>query len=111
MRTLIALAAITAISGCAVALQDDRSPEYAAPNKLMSCGAGLPQQWKDELGRDQTEVGSHERVAVVGANENGDTTLVRTKRNQTTELVLRDNKKRQQVMAVQDQAQIFGVEF
>jgi hypothetical protein len=111
MRTLIALAAITAISGCAAALQDERPPDYTAPNKLVSCSVGLPQQWKDELARDQTETGSHERVTVVGANENGATTLVRTKRNQTTELVLRDDKKRQQVMAVQGQAQIFGVEF
>jgi hypothetical protein len=109
MRTLIALAAITVISGCAAALQDDRPPEYAAPNKLVSCSTGLPQQWKDELARNQTEAGSHERVAIVGAGANA--TLVRTKRNQTTELVLRDDKKRQQVMAVQDQAQIFGVEF
>jgi hypothetical protein len=111
MRTLIALAAITAISGCAVAMQDDRPPEYAAPNKLMSCSVGLPQQWKDELARSQTEAGSHERVTVVGANENAATTLVRTKRNQTTELVLRDNDKRQQVMAVRGEEQIFGVEF
>lgn len=109
MRTLIALAAITAISGCAVAMQDDRPPEYAAPNKLRSCSVDLPQQWKDELARNQTEAGSHERITIVGASEKA--TLVRTKRNQTTELVLRDNDKRQQVMAVQDQAQIFGVEF
>lgn len=109
MRTLIALAAITVISGCAAALQDDRPPEYTAPNKLVSCSTGLPQQWKDELARNQTEAGSHERVTIVGAGENA--ALVRTKRNRTTELVLRDDKKRQQVMAVQDQAQIFGVEF
>src|SRR5687768_11832592 len=109
MRTLIALAAITVISGCAAALQDDRPPEYAAPNKLVSCSTGLPQQWKDELARNQTEAGSHERVTIVGAGANA--TLMRTKRNQTTELVLRDDKKRQQVMAVQNQAQIFDVEF
>lgn len=109
MRTLIALAAITVISGCAAALQDGRPPEYAAPSKLVSCGTGLPQQWKDELARNQTEAGSHERVTIVGAGENA--TLVRTKRNQTTELVLRDDKKRQQVMAVHDKEQISGVEF
>ncbi|MEU0879171.1 hypothetical protein ABZ345_11275 [Lentzea sp. NPDC005914] len=111
MRTLIVLAAITVISGCAAAVQNDRPPDYTAPDKLVSCSVGLPQQWKDELARNQTEVGSHERVTIVGADENAETTLVRTKRNQTTELVLRDNDKRQQVMAVQGQAQIFGVEY
>jgi hypothetical protein len=111
MRTLIALAAITAISGCTAAMQEDRPPDYIAPNKLTSCSVGLPQQWKDELARNGSEVGAHEHVAVVGANQDGTTTLVRTKRNRTTELVLRDDKKRQQVMAVQDQAQISGVEF
>ncbi|MEV6240951.1 hypothetical protein [Lentzea sp. NPDC051838] len=110
MRTLVALAAITVISGCTVALQDDALPDYTAPSKLVSCAVGLPEQWKDELARNRTEAGSHERITIVGANENTDTTLVRTKRNQTTELVLRDNAKRQQVMAVQDQ-QISGVEF
>ncbi|MET8760524.1 hypothetical protein [Lentzea sp. NPDC004782] len=111
MRTLIALAAITVISGCAAAMQDDRTPDYTAPNKLVSCSVGLPQSWKDELARNQTRAGSHERVTIVGANENADATLVRTTRNHTTELVLRDNQKRQQVMAVQDEAQISGVEF
>lgn len=111
MRTLIALAAITAVAGCAAAMPDDRPSDYSPPNKLVSCSVDLPQQWKDELTRDQTEAGSHEQITIVGANENADTTLVRTTRNRTTELVLRDNSKRQQVMAVHDQAQIFGVEF
>lgn len=112
MRTLVALAAVTVIAGCAAAVQEDRPPDYPAPpNVLASCSVGLPQSWKDELARSQTEAGSHERVTVVGADENGGTTLIRTKRNQTTELVLRDNEKRQQVMAVEGQAQIFGVEF
>ncbi len=111
MRTLIALAAITVISGCTAAIQADGPPDYTAPNQLASCSVDLPPQWKDELARNQTEAGPHERVTFVGANENGGTTLVRTKRDQTTELVLRDDRKRQQVMAVQDEEQIFGVEF
>ncbi|MET9631445.1 hypothetical protein ABZX92_28680 [Lentzea sp. NPDC006480] len=111
MRTLIALAAITVISGCTAAMQEDRPPDYTAPSKLVSCAADLPQQWQDELARNQTEAGSHERITIVGADENGDKTLVRTKRNRTTELVLRDHGQRQQVMAVQDQEQISGVEF
>lgn len=111
MRALIALAAITAIAGCVAVVPIDRPSDYTAPSKLTSCRVDLPQDWKDKLSRDRTEAGSHEQVTVVGANENGDTTLVRTTRNRTTELVLRDSRKRQQVMAVQDDAQLFGVEF
>jgi hypothetical protein len=111
MRTLIALAAITAISGCAAAMPENRPAEYSAPNKLVSCSTGLPQDWEQELARDQIEAGSHEKVTIVAANEDVGTTLVKTTRNKTTELVLRDSKRRQQVMAVKDDAQLFGVEF
>jgi hypothetical protein len=111
MRALVALAAITAIAGCVAVVPIDRPSDYTAPSKLTSCRVDLPQDWKDELSRDRTEAGSHEQVTVVGANENGDTTLVKTTRNRTTELVLRDSSKRQQVMAVQNDAQLFGVEF
>jgi hypothetical protein len=111
MRALTALAAITAVAGCAAALPMDREPDYAAPNKLTSCSTGLPQDWRDQLARNQTETGSHEQVTVVAANDKVDTTLVKTTRNRTTELVLRDGKQRQQVMALQDNGQISGVEF
>lgn len=111
MRALIALAAVTAIAGCVAVVPIDRPSDYTAPSTLTSCRVDLPQDWKDELSRDETQAGSHEQVTVVGANENGDTTLVKTTRNRTTELVLRDSKKRQQVMAVQNDAQLFGVEF
>ncbi|MFD5827972.1 hypothetical protein [Lentzea sp. NPDC060358] len=111
MRALIALAAITAIAGCVAAVPIDRPSDYTAPSTLDSCGADLPQDWKDALSRTGTEVGPHEKVTVVGANENADVTLVKTTRNRTTELVLRDHGKRQQVMAVKDDAQLFGVEF
>ncbi|MGW6931828.1 hypothetical protein ACWGE0_17375 [Lentzea sp. NPDC054927] len=111
MRALIALAAVTAIAGCVAVVPIDRPSDYTAPSKLTSCRVDLPQNWKDRLARDRTEAGSHEQVTVVGANENGDTTLVKTTRNRTTELVLRDSKKRQQVMAVQNDGQLFGVEF
>ena len=111
MRALIALAAITAVAGCAAALPVNRTPDYAAPNKLTSCSVGLPQNWKDQLARNRSEAGSHEQVAIVAANDKADTTLVKTTRNGTTELVLRDGKQRQQVMALQDNGQIFGVEF
>ncbi len=111
MRTLIGLAVITAVAGCVTALHGERPPGYTAPNKLVSCRADLPSDWKEQLSRNKTEVGSHERVSVVAANGSADTTLVQTTRNRTTELVLRDSGKRQQVMAVQDDAQLFGVEF
>jgi hypothetical protein len=111
MRALIALAAITAIAGCAAALPVDRTSDYSAPNKLTSCNAELPQAWKDELARTRSEAGSHEQVTVVAANDKADTTLVKTTRNRTTELVLRDSKRRQQVMAVRDNGQISDVEF
>ncbi|GGU69612.1 hypothetical protein [Lentzea flava] len=111
MRALIALAAITAIAGCVAAVPIDRPSGYTAPSELDSCRVDLPQDWKDELARNSTEVGSHEKVTVVGANEKADVTLVKTTRNRTTELVLRDSTKRQQVMAVQDDAQLVGVEF
>ncbi|MFI6096705.1 hypothetical protein ACIA8G_14175 [Lentzea sp. NPDC051213] len=111
MRALMALAAITAIAGCVAAVPIDRPSDYTAPSKLRSCRVDLPQGWKDELSRNKSEAGPHEQVTIVGANEDAGTTLVRTTRNRTTELVLRDSKKRQQVMAVQDDAQLFGVEF
>jgi hypothetical protein len=111
MRALIALVAITAIAGCVAAVPIDRPSDYTAPSKLSSCRVDLPQDWKDQLSRNKTEAGSHEQVTIVGANENAATTLVKTTRNRTTELVLRDSKKRQQVMAVQNDAQLFGVEF
>lgn len=111
MRALIALAAVTAIAGCVAVVPIDRPSDYTAPSKLTSCRVDLPQEWKDQLSRDRTEAGSHEQVIVVGADANGDTTLVKTTRNRTTELVLRDSKRRQQVMAVQDDAQLFDVEF
>ncbi|HEX7303715.1 hypothetical protein, partial [Lentzea sp.] len=111
MRALIALAAITAIAGCVAVVPIDRPSDYTAPSTLGSCRADLPQDWKDELSRTTTEVGPHEKVTVVAANDNADVTLVKTTRNRTTELVLRDKGKRQQVMAVKDDAQLFGVEF
>ncbi|PWK89236.1 hypothetical protein C8D88_102507 [Lentzea atacamensis] len=111
MRALIALAAITAIAGCVAAVPIDRPSGYTAPNKLDSCRVDLPQDWKDELSRNTTVAGSHEKVTIVAANANADVTLVKTTRNRTTELVLRDREKRQQVMAVQDDAQLHGVEF
>ncbi|HUQ61106.1 hypothetical protein [Lentzea sp.] len=111
MRALIALAAITAIAGCVAAVPIDRPSDYTAPSTLDSCRVDLPQDWKDELSRTRTDVGPHEKVTVVAANENADVTLVKTKRNRTTELVLRDHGRRQQVMAVKDDAQLFGVEF
>ncbi|ANZ38268.1 hypothetical protein BBK82_21570 [Lentzea guizhouensis] len=111
MRTLIGLAVLTAVAGCATALHLERAPGYTAPNKLVSCHADLPDDWRHQLSRTRTEVGSHEHVSVVAANGTADTTLVKTTRNRTTELVLRDSRKRQQVMAVQDDAQLFDVEF
>ncbi|KOV81082.1 hypothetical protein [Nocardia sp. NRRL S-836] len=111
MRTLIGLAVLTAVAGCATALHVERPPGYTAPNKLVSCRADLPGDWKEQLSRTRTEAGSHEQVSVVAANGAADTTLVQTTRNRTTELVLRDHGRRQQVMAVQDGAQLFGVEF
>jgi hypothetical protein len=111
MRALVALAAITAIAGCVAVVPIDRPSDYTAPSKLESCRVDLPQDWKDRLARTRLEAGSHEQLTVVGANEDAGTTLVRTTRNRTTELVLRDGRKRQQVMAVQDDAQLFGVEF
>lgn len=111
MRALIALAAITVIAGCVAAVPVNRPSDYTAPSKLDSCRVDLPQDWKDELARNTTEVAEHEKVVVVGANENAGVTLVKTTRNRTTELVLRDRDKRQQVMAVQDDAQLLGVEF
>ncbi|MGI5505248.1 hypothetical protein [Lentzea sp. CA-135723] len=111
MRALIALAAVTALAGCVAAYPIDRPSDYTAESKLSTCQKDLPQSWKDALARNATEAGSHEKVVVVAANEDATTTLVKTTRNRTTELVLRDNDKRQQVMAVQDDAQLFGVEF
>ncbi len=111
MRALIALAAITAIAGCVAAVPIDRPSDYTAPSTLDSCHADLPQDWKDALARNTTEAGPNEKITVVAANENADVTLVKTTRNRTTELVLHDNAKRQQVMAVKDDAQLFGVEF
>ncbi|MFD9703606.1 hypothetical protein [Lentzea sp. NPDC059081] len=111
MRALIALAGITAVAGCVAVVPIDRPSDYTAPSTLDSCAVDLPQDWKDELSRATTEVGPHEKVTVVAANENADVTLVKTTRNRTTELVLRDNHKRQQVMAVKDDGQLFGVEF
>lgn len=111
MRALIALAGITAVAGCVAAVPIDRPSDYTAPSTLNSCRVDLPQDWKDQLSRNTTETGSHEKVTVVASNENADVTLVKTTRNRTTELVLRDSKKRQQVMAVQNDAQLFDVEF
>ncbi|SDG36239.1 hypothetical protein SAMN05216553_107346 [Lentzea fradiae] len=111
MRALIALAAITAIAGCVAAVPIDRPSDYTAPSTLDSCHVDLPQDWKDALSRAKTEAGPHEKVTVVAANETADVTLVKTKRNRTTELVLRDDRKRQQVMAVRNEGQLFGVEF
>ncbi|MFJ8961360.1 hypothetical protein ACIRG5_18415 [Lentzea sp. NPDC102401] len=111
MRALIALAGVTALAGCVAAFPIDRPSDYTAESKLSTCRAELPQDWKDRLSRNRTEAGSHEKVTVVAANEDAGTTLVKTTRNRTTELVLRDHGKRQQVMAVQNDAQLFGVEF
>ncbi|MFS8103248.1 hypothetical protein LFM09_39585 [Lentzea alba] len=111
MRALIALAAITAIVGCVAAVPIDRPSDYTAPSKLSSCRVDLPGDWKDELSRNKIEAGAHEQVTVVGANSDAGTTLVKTTRNRTTELVLHDSTKRQQVMAVQDDGLLFGVEF
>lgn len=111
MRALIALAAITAIAGCVAAVPIDRPSDYTAASKLETCRVDLPQDWKDRLSRNRTEAGAHEKVTIAAANSDAGTTLVKTTRNRTTELVLRDNDKRQQVMAVQDDAQLFGVEF
>ncbi|MET9225127.1 hypothetical protein [Lentzea sp. NPDC003310] len=111
MRALIALAGITAVAGCVAAFPIDRPSDYTAESKLGTCRVDLPQSWKDLLSRDSTEAGPHEKVTVVAANGDGGTTLVKTKRNRTTELVLHDHGKRQQVMAVQNDGQLFGVEF
>ncbi|MFD4671739.1 hypothetical protein ACFWNN_18530 [Lentzea sp. NPDC058450] len=111
MRALIALAAVTALAGCVAAFPIDRPSDYTAESKLSTCRKDLPQNWKDALARNETESGSHEKVVVVAADEDAATTLVKTTRNRTTELVLRDSQKRQQVMAVQDDAQLSGVEF
>ncbi|SDN99685.1 hypothetical protein [Lentzea jiangxiensis] len=111
MRALTALAAVTAIAGCVAAFPIDRPSDYTAESKLGTCRVDLPRDWKDRLSRDTTEVGSHEKVTVVGADADAGTTLVRTTRNRTTELVLHDHGKRQQVMAVQNDGQLFGVEF
>lgn len=110
MRVLIALAAATAVTGCGAAAPTP-PPDFTAPDKLLSCSVKLPDDWKNKLAAGETRAGETEQVTIVAANENADTTLVRTKRDKTTELVLRDSKRRQQVMAVQDQAQIFDVEF
>ncbi|MDX8048416.1 hypothetical protein SK571_03385 [Lentzea sp. BCCO 10_0798] len=111
MRALIALAGVTAIAGCVAAYPIDRPSDYTAESKLSTCRVDLPQSWKDLLSLDRTEAGPHEKVIVVAANEDAGTTLVKTTRNRTTELVLHDHGKRQQVMAVQDDGQLFGVEF
>ena len=111
MRALIALAGVTAIAGCVAAYPIDRPSDYTTESKLSTCRVDLPQDWKDLLSRDRTEAGSHEKVTVVAANEDAGTTLVKTTRNRTTELVLHDHGKRQQVMAVQNDGQLFGVEF
>ncbi|MFD4644328.1 hypothetical protein ACFWN2_43970 [Lentzea sp. NPDC058436] len=111
MRALIALAAVTAIAGCVAAYPIDRPSDYTAESNLSTCQVALPQDWKDRLSRTRTEAGSHEKVVVVAADADGGTTLVKTTRNRTTELVLHDHGKRQQVMAVQNDGQLFGVEF
>ncbi|RDI32871.1 hypothetical protein [Lentzea flaviverrucosa] len=111
MRALIALAGVTALAGCVAAYPIDRPSDYTAESKLSTCRVDLPQNWKDLLSLDRTEAGPHEKVIVVAANEDAGTTLVKTTRNRTTELVLHDHGKRQQVMAVQDDGQLFGVEF
>ncbi|MDX3656369.1 hypothetical protein PV646_03515 [Streptomyces sp. ID05-26A] len=111
MRALIALAGVTAIAGCVAAYPIDRPSDYTAESRLSTCRVDLPQSWKDLLARDRTEAGPHEKVTVVAANEDAGTTLVKTTRNRTTELVLHDHGKRQQVMAVQNDGQLFGVEF
>lgn len=111
MRALIALAAVTAIAGCVAAYPIDRPSDYTAESNLGTCQVALPQDWKDRLSRNRTEVGSHEKVVVVAADADAGTTLVKTTRNRTTELVLHDHGKRQQVMAVQNNGQLFGVEF
>jgi hypothetical protein len=111
MRALIALAGITAVAGCVAAFPIDRPSDYTAESKLSTCRVDLPQSWKDLLSKDSTEAGPHEKVIVVAANEDGGTTLVKTTRNRTTELVLHDHGKRQQVMAVQNDGQLFDVEF
>lgn len=111
MRALIALAGVTALAGCVAAYPIDRPPDYRAENNLSTCGVDLPQDWKDLLSRTTTEAGSHEKVIVVAADADGGTTLVKTTRNRTTELVLRDHGKRQQVVAMQNDGQVFGVEF
>jgi len=111
MRALIALAGVTAVAGCVAAYPIDRPSDYTAESNLSTCQVALPQDWKDRLSRNRTEAGSHEKVIVVAANEDAGTTLVKTTRNRTTELVLHDHGKRQQVMAVQNDGQLFGVEF
>ncbi|SDL45503.1 hypothetical protein SAMN04488074_11152 [Lentzea albidocapillata subsp. violacea] len=111
MRALIALAGVTAVAGCVAAYPIDRPSDYTAESRLSTCRVDLPQSWKDLLSRDRTEAGPHEKVIVVAANEDAGTTLVKTTRNRTTELVLHDHGKRQQVMAVQNDGQLFGVEF
>lgn len=111
IRTLIALAAVTVITGCAAAAPAGPPPDFAAPDELTSCSVRLPQDWKDELARNETHTGVNEKVTVLAANESADTTIVRTRRDDTTELVLRDSGHRQQVMKVEGEAQIFGVEF
>ncbi|SER53669.1 hypothetical protein SAMN05216188_112161 [Lentzea xinjiangensis] len=111
MRALIALAAITAIAGCVAAVPVGRPTGHTAPGTLGTCRVDLPRDWEERLSRTRTESGSHEEVVIVAANGDAGTTLVRTTRNRTTELVLRDRGKRQQVMAVKDDARLFGVEF
>lgn len=111
MRTLVALAVTTAVAGCASITASGPPPDFAAPDKLVSCSVRLPQDWQDRLAQNETKTGVNEKVTIVAANESADTTLVRTKRDDTTELVLRDSGHRQQVMKVEGQAQIFDVEF
>ncbi len=78
----------------------------------MTCSVKLPRDWKDKLAQNESQATVGEKVTIVAANENADTTLVRTKRkDKTTELVLRDSGHRQQVMTVEGEAQIFDVDF
>lgn len=72
MRTLVAILAITALSGCANPVEE----RYT--NKLVSCSVSLPQDWRDALAANEVKAAPANAVQIVAASDDGRTTIVQT---------------------------------